>query len=312
MFCSRASSCLLGTLFVVMLSNAAWAQETIRVSKAPDTVVDVKLSDESTLKLKLCEERIELQTKYGKLSIPLNEIRKIEFGHRVTEEMGKQIDLAIAELGNPQFRKREEAGVTLLSFREKAYPALVNASQSKDAEVSKRAEELIEKLKTMVPDNKLNIPDHDVIVTDDSKISGKILCHQLKAKSFTFGELNLILADTTSMAIVGTIDEKELANALPDPGAMTAYQRDIGKTYLFKVTGSTTGQLWGTEMYTLDSNLSTAAVHMGIVKPGQTGYVRVTILGPTANFNGTNRNGLTSANYVNYPGAYRIHAKKSD
>ena len=75
------------------------------------------------------------------------------------------------------------------------------------------------------------------------------------------------------------------------------------------MTGSSGGALWGTDIYTLDSSLSVAAVHMGVLKPGQTGYVRVTILGPTANFSGSTRNGLSSSNFQNYPGAYKVHAR---
>ena len=106
--------------------------------------------------------------------------------------------------------------------------------------------------------------------------------------------------------MVGTLDEKDLAAALPDPGALSALQREVGKTYLFRVTGSAAGTLWGTETYTLDTPLAAAAVHMGLVKAGQPGYVKVTVLGPWATFTGSTRNGLTSSSYQNYPGAYKV------
>ncbi|WP_020474786.1 LCCL domain-containing protein [Zavarzinella formosa] len=306
---THVSARLLAPIFVLSLSAVARPQESVRVSKLPEPVVDVKLNDDSMVKLKLCEESVDFQTKFGKLAIPLAEIRKIEFGHRVSDEMGKQIDQAVANLGSPHFRTREEAGMTLLNLRDKAYPALVRATQATDAEVVKRAEEIVEKIKAIVPENKLNLPEFDVIVTDDSRITGKILCQQIKAKSFTFGDVSLKLADTSAITILCALDEKELASAQPDPGSMTGLQREIGKTYLFKVTGSGGGPLWGTDTYTLDSSLAVAAVHMGVLKVGQTGYVRVTILGPMANFTGSTRNGLTSSNYQNYPGAFKIHAK---
>ena len=41
----------------------------------------------------------------------------------------------------------------------------------------------------------------------------------------------------------------------------------IGATYYFRVTGDTTGTLWGTDVYTGDSALATAAVHAGRVRP---------------------------------------------
>ena len=309
MFRTHFAPGLLAPLVMISLSANAWAQESPRAGKVPEASVDVKLSDDSAVKLKLCEDRLELQTKFGRLTVPISEIRKIEFGFRVSEEMAKQIDDAILNLGNPQFRIREEAGQTLLGLREKAYPALTNATRHADAEVVKRATDLMEKIKAIVPEARLNQPELDVIVTDDSRISGRILSRRLRAKSFTFGEISLNLADTSSITVLHTLDEKELAAAQPDPGALTALQGEIGKSYLFKVTGSSGGALWGTDIYTLDSSLSVAAVHMGVLKPGQTGYVRVTILGPTANFSGSTRNGLSSSNFQNYPGAYKVHAR---
>jgi hypothetical protein len=50
---------------------------------------------------------------------------------------------------------------------------------------------------------------------------------------------------------------------------------------------------------------------MGVLKIGQTGNVKVTIFGPSVNFIGSTRNGLTSSPYANFPGAYRIHGKGS-
>lgn len=300
---------LLASLVALVLAEQSFTQESIRTSKLPEAFVDVKLNDDSVVKLKICDERLDFQTKFGKLTFPLSEIRKIEFGFRLSDETAKLIDQSIANLGSPNFRTREEAGMTLLNLREKAYPALSRAMQHTDAEVVKRAGELMERIKTIVPDSKLNFPEFDVIVTDDSRITGKIMCQQLKAKSFTFGEINLKLSDTSAITVLHTLDDKEIAMAQPDPGSLTALQGEVGKSYLFKVTGSNGGALWGTDTYTLDSSLAVAAVHSGALKAGQTGYVRVTILGPTANFNGSTRNGLTSSNFQNYPGAFKIHAR---
>ncbi|WP_020474788.1 LCCL domain-containing protein [Zavarzinella formosa] len=300
---------LLIALMLLALPSAVRSEEPARAAKPSDLIVDVKLNDDSVMKLKLAEDRVEILTKYGKLAIPVADIRKIELGHRVTEEMAKQIERAVSDLGSAQFRTREEAGNLLVSFREKSYPAVMKATQSTDAEVAKRAEEIIEKIRAAVPENKLNIPELDLIVTDDSKFSGKILAQQFKVKSATFGDVSLKLADLVSINMGPTVDERDLASALPDPGSLTNLQKDVGKTFLFKVTGALNGSVWGTETYTLDSTLAAAAVHMGIVKVGQTGYVRVTIFGPLQNFVGSTRNGVTTANYQAYPGAYKIHTK---
>jgi len=94
---------------------------------------------------------------------------------------------------------------------------------------------------------------------------------------------------------------------LPDPGSLGTYGNQIGKRFAFTVTGSTmNGALWGTNVYTLDSNLAMAAVHTGVLKPGQTGVVVVQIIASPNNFTGTFQNGIQSHNYAQYPGAYQV------
>ena len=80
----------------------------------------------------------------------------------------------------------------------------------------------------------------------------------------------------------------------------------VGQTHYFRVFGADTGTVWGTDTYTSDSPLATAAVHAGAVQPGQTGIVKVTIVPPLPAFNGSTRHGVTSSAYGPFPGAYQI------
>lgn len=310
---SALATWLLVAVTSVGLVSTLHAQEEPKKPTRPtELVVDVKLIDDSVIKLTLLEGQVEYMTPHGKLVIPVADIRKIELGLRIPDDVASQIQAALAELGSTQFRKREEAMALLLKQREKSFPSLKLAAKSSDAEVAKRAEELLEKLEATVPQARLSLPEHDVIHTDQSKIAGKIMVPTLRARSFTFGDLPLKLADVVAVSMSGFKDKEELAQALPDPGSLTAYQQPahIGKTYSFRVTGAGGGSLWGTEMYTLDSTLAAAAVHMGVLKVGQVGNVKVTILGPSVGFVGSTQNGLTSSNYANYPGAYRIHLRE--
>jgi hypothetical protein len=306
---SAPATRLLAAVVALGLAPAVPAQdEPKKTSRPNETTIDVRLTDDSTVKLTLLDGQIEFLTPHGKLTIPVAEIRKVELGMRIPDDVAAQIQAAVADLGSSQFRKREEAMALLLRHREKSYPALKQAAKSSDAEVSKRAEELMDKLEKVVPEGRLELPEHDVIYTDLSKIAGKIMTPTLRARSFTFGEVQLKLADTLAMSVTGFKDKEEVVAALPDPGSLTMYQQPqhIGKILTFRVTGAAQGSLWGTETYTLDSTLAAAAVHMGVLKVGQTGNVRVMILGPSVGFVGSTRNGLTSSNYANYPGAYRI------
>lgn len=304
---------------VALLAALLAASPTARADDEPkkpvrpgETAVEVKLTDDSVVKLTLLDSSVEFVTPHGKLVIPVSEIRKVDLGLRIPDDVAAVIRAAAADLGSSQFRKREEAMGVLLKYREKSYPALKEAAKSADAETAKRAEELIEKLEAIVPKNRLELPDYDVIHTDLSKIAGKIVAPTLRARSFTFGDVPLKLSDVAAMSVNGFKDKDEVVNALPDPGSLTAYQQPqhIGKTYVFRVTGAVNGgTIWGTGTYTLDSSLAMAAVHAGVLKVGQTGNVKVTIFGPMAGFVGSTQNGVTSSPYANYPGAYQILTK---
>jgi hypothetical protein len=92
----------------------------------------------------------------------------------------------------------------------------------------------------------------------------------------------------------------------PDPGNLTAYQGQVGQTLYFRVTGSRDGSLWGTDVYTTDSALATAAVHAGVLREGQTGTVKVKIVPPPPAFQGSTRNGVTSGDWEAYPSAFQV------
>lgn len=90
----------------------------------------------------------------------------------------------------------------------------------------------------------------------------------------------------------------------PDPGNLTSYRNQTGATLSFTVTGATNGSVWGTGVYTDDSSLATAAVHAGVLRPGETGTVQVTILPGQQSYPGTASNGVTSSNYGSWSGSY--------
>jgi hypothetical protein len=80
----------------------------------------------------------------------------------------------------------------------------------------------------------------------------------------------------------------------------------VGATYYFRVTGEATGPLWGTDVYTGDSTIAVAAVHAGLVKPGQSAIVKVTVEQPLPRYTGSLQNGVTSHEFGRYGTAYRL------
>jgi hypothetical protein len=102
----------------------------------------------------------------------------------------------------------------------------------------------------------------------------------------------------------------DLLGIRPDPGSLS----DLGTEYddrslLYEVAGRTDGTLWGQGTYTLDSHLGTAAVHLGLVKPGMRGIVRVTVMGSEfREFPAVTANNVASSEYNGSSRAYRLEA----
>jgi hypothetical protein len=101
----------------------------------------------------------------------------------------------------------------------------------------------------------------------------------------------------------------EDASRLVPVGALRNRQ---GASFVVQVVGATSagGSVWGTDSYTDDSPIAVAAVHAGLLKPGETGLIRVTIERGRESYTGSPRNGVTSLNYGAHPGSYRIERIK--
>jgi hypothetical protein len=317
-FSRHGMALLLGALLVMgLLVNPAgggrFQDEPTKDDDKPKVepgAVEVRFADNSVLKLKLRDEKIEIVTPYGKLVVPVADIQHIDFASRLSEADEKRIPVLIGNLGSPEFDIRDTASAELLKLAGKAYPALVQAAKHKDPEVVRRATDLLEKIREAVPEENLVVRPHDVILTADSKITGRITTSSLKANTTQFGEVTVKLLDMRSLRSPGYVEpEKEIVKAVPAPQSLLGLQNQIGKVFYFTVTGANNGGIWGTDVYTLDSYLPTAAVHAGVLKVGQTGVVKVKIVMSPPAFTGSTRNGVMSSDYMMFQGAFQILKK---
>lgn len=88
-----------------------------------------------------------------------------------------------------------------------------------------------------------------------------------------------------------------------------------GTAIIAVVTGGTGGAVWGggaATPYTDDSSISTAAVHAGALKSGETGLVAITILPGRSNYTFSTANGVTTKSYGSYDGSYSIESYTYD
>jgi RNA polymerase sigma factor (sigma-70 family) len=70
--------------------------------------------------------------------------------------------------------------------------------------------------------------------------------------------------------------------------------RDLGARFDVEVVGRTDRVVSGTELYFMDSNLDTAAVHAGLVKPGEKAVITVTVVRCPESGVGTTQHGVRS------------------
>ncbi len=95
--------------------------------------------------------------------------------------------------------------------------------------------------------------------------------------------------------------------AAPAPTNLLAYRGNNYANYTFSITGATSGgSIWGTTIYTDDSNLAMASVHSGFVTNNVASTITVMILPGQSSYTSTTQNGITSSSYGSWVGSYQI------
>jgi hypothetical protein len=142
-------------------------------------------------------------TKYGKLTVPIREIRRIDFGLHLPEGVGPQIEAAIKQMGSSTYKQREGAVKDLVDLGHLAYPYVQKAAGSSDLEVSERALYVVKRISEKTPPEHLRLKADDTLHTIEFPITGRIMSQQIRARSAHFGEMALKLCDLRSLNIRG-------------------------------------------------------------------------------------------------------------
>lgn len=80
----------------------------------------------------------------------------------------------------------------------------------------------------------------------------------------------------------------------------------VGQSIETDLVGSTQGRVWGTDIYSDDSSPAAAAVHAGILRDGESGHLRITILPGQDSYQGSDHNGVSSRSWQAWGGSFRI------
>lgn len=177
---------------------------------AEPPLIEARLADGSAVKLLLLTDSIDVSTKFGKLTIPVQDLRRIEFGLRYPDGVYQRIVEAVGRLGHSDFKTREAAQAELMGYRELAYPLIVTATRSSSAEAARRARLILDSLREKIPEERLLLKPFDSIQTGEFPIHGRIETASFKARSSIFGETVLKLADLRALRSLSSQSEVRL------------------------------------------------------------------------------------------------------
>ncbi|CAF4179652.1 unnamed protein product, partial [Adineta steineri] len=88
------------------------------------------------------------------------------------------------------------------------------------------------------------------------------------------------------------------------PVNLANYDGKIGDIISFKLTGAIYGYIYGTNIYTDDSNLATTAVHAGILHVDETKNITIKILPGQSSYDASTHNNVTSYSYGSWTRSY--------
>ena len=191
---------VLALSLALAVSSRSLAQQSTTSPSRP-SIAEVRFGDGSVVRMTLLQETVEVQTKYGKLAIPLSDIRRVEFGLHVPPEVNQQIASSIKRLASEVYKERDGATTELVQVGHFAFPSLQKASKSSDQEVSYRAVSLIKQITERTSPELLKLREEDVIHTAEFTVIGKITAQTLKAHSPHFGEVALKLSELRTMHV---------------------------------------------------------------------------------------------------------------
>ena len=189
---------------------------------------EVRFGDGSLVRMTILQESVDVMTKYGKLTVPLRDIRRIDFGLHLPEGVEPQITEAIKLMGSQVYRQREDAARDLVKLGHWAFPSVQKAAQSTDLEVSQRAQGILKKIGDKVPADQLRTKVEDSIQTVEFPVTGRIVTSTVKARSTHFGEVTLKLSDLRSLHIRNGTGEVELLVDAAKHGSATDQWMDTG------------------------------------------------------------------------------------
>src|SRR5262245_8871415 len=194
---------------LVLAAGFTFAQDSAKESPKSH-IAEVRFNDGSLVRMNILQDDLEVMTKYGKLTIPLRDIRRVDLGLHLPNGLEVQIDQSIKLLGSNAYKEREDATRELIQAGYLAYPFLKRASRTNDLEVGNRLTGVMKRIADKQAPEMLKMKEDDVVHTAEFPVIGRIASPTIKAHSAHFGELALKLSDLRTVHLRSAGGECEL------------------------------------------------------------------------------------------------------
>lgn len=142
---------------------------------------------------------IDVETEFGSLQIPISRLIDFRPGLVSLPELKTKVDNLVAELGDREFKTREDAHRELVAMGPMLMGMLSSLEDGGDAERKKHLVKIKQEIESMLEeeDDASSAPklsNGDRIQTPDFAIIGKVVQQEFKVKS-KIGDLRIMLAD---------------------------------------------------------------------------------------------------------------------
>ena len=195
---------------ILFLASPTEAQAPPQIQPQIQTPPSQITLDDGTILIGKLSQPIELQTKWGKLNIPAQDIAYANLGYNLSDKETAQITQAFKDLNSNNFKERHAAQTLLQNIGERALPLMPKLyggtmppapEDPKDPalEPQRRIQQWIKDCK---PDPKYL---YDYFDTDEGHIKGKIINKQITLQHDILGELKVDVARIKHIGSHGSV-----------------------------------------------------------------------------------------------------------
>lgn len=199
---------------------SASGEQVVEPNRAPPAKLSPKfiklyLLDGNVISGELSVDKIEVDTQFGTLIVPIEKIRSFSPGLDSYPQIAKDIEQKIADLGADDYKTREQAHKDLAAMGPRVRSELERHASSENAEIKRHVGELLKEIEEQVEDQDESEDGEggekpwirlDTVVTTDFTVVGKVSPSEFKVQS-KYGPLTVALADVRSGERAS--DEKE-------------------------------------------------------------------------------------------------------